>query len=145
MITSNLWIFILMPTMQGSAITMICPDIVTSSSPFQHPFHILRLPQICSATPRYFHLPPPYEDHMMTIHVSLNKANLNAINLTTPNFHIWQHFGSNWTTAYIQKLVDIPEIPIMQLISTWLARVNLSYHLRSAETQQKDPVLHGSS
>ena len=31
-----------------------------------------------------------------------------------PDFHIWKHFGSNWTTAHIQKLVDVPEIPIIQ-------------------------------
>ena len=64
-IMSNLWIFISTPTMQGSAIKMICPDKVTRSSPFQMPFHILRLPPACSATLRYFHLPPHYEADMM--------------------------------------------------------------------------------
>ena len=73
-ITSNLWIFISTPTTQGSAITMICPDKVTSSSSFQQPLHILKLPPACSATSRHFHLPPHYEDHVMNIHVSLSKV-----------------------------------------------------------------------
>ena len=103
-ITSNLWIFISTPTMQGLDITMICPDKVRSLSLLRQLFHILRLPPACSATSRYFHLLPHYEDHMMTIHVSPNKANLNTINVPTPDFHIWQHFSSNWTTAYIWKL-----------------------------------------
>ena len=85
---SNLWI-ISTTTMQGSAMTVICPDKVTSSSLFQQPFHVLKLPLACSATSRYFHLPLHYDDHMMTIHISLNKANLNAMNISKPDFHIW--------------------------------------------------------
>ena len=37
-ITSNLLILISTPAMQGSAVTMICPDKVTSSMLFQQPF-----------------------------------------------------------------------------------------------------------
>ena len=51
----------------------------------------------------------------MTIYVSSNKANLNEINVSPPDFHILQNFGNNWTTAHIQKLADIPEIPVAQL------------------------------
>ena len=111
----NPWIFFSTPIMQGSAITMICLDKATSSSPLQQPFHILRLHPSWSATSRYFHLPPHYENHMITIHVSLNKVNSSAINISTPDFHIWQHFSSNWTTTHIQKLADIPEIQDIQL------------------------------
>ena len=114
-ITSNLWIFISMPTMQGSAIAMICPDKVMSSSLLQQPLHILRLPPAYSATSRYFHLPPHYEDHTINVYVSLDKANLNTINISTLDFGIWQHFISNWTAIHLWKLVDIPEIPMEQL------------------------------
>ena len=48
------------------------------------------------------------------MHISIDKANLNTINVSTPDFHIWQHFGSNWTTAHMQKLVDIPEVAFTQ-------------------------------
>ena len=93
-IRSNLWIFISKPTMQASAIMMICPDKARRSSPFQHQFHILKLPHtVCSATPRYFHLPPHYEDHTMTTQVSFNKVNLNAINVSTPRF---SHLETLW-------------------------------------------------
>ena len=55
-ITSNLWIFISTSITQGLAITRICPDKATSSSPLQQPLHILKLPPACSATSRHFHL-----------------------------------------------------------------------------------------
>ena len=114
-ITSDLCNLISTPAMQGSAITMICPDKVTSSTLFQQPFHILKLPPACSATSRHFHLPPHYEDHMVMMQMSLERANLNAINISSPHFHIWQHFNSNWTATHMQKLTDMPEVPIAQL------------------------------
>ena len=41
------------------------------------------------------------EDHLVAMHVSLDKANLNTINVSTPDFHICQHFNNNWTTAHM--------------------------------------------
>ena len=49
------------------------------------------------------------------MHKSLDRANLNTINIFTLDFHIWQHFDSNWTTAQMQKLADVPEVPVIQL------------------------------
>ena len=34
----------------------------------------------------------------MTIHVSLERADLNSLNVSAPDFDIWQHIGSNWST-----------------------------------------------
>ena len=51
----------------------------------------------------------------MTIHVSLEKANLNSLNVSTPDFCIWQHIGSNWSISHIQKLANVPEIPVTKL------------------------------
>ena len=45
------------------------------------------------------------------MHVPSNKANLNTINISNPDFHIWQHFGSNWTTADMHNFADLPEVP----------------------------------
>ena len=56
---------------------------------------------------------PHYEDHVVAMHVSLDKANLNII--STPDFYIWQHFDSNWATAHMQKLADIHEVSIPHL------------------------------
>ena len=124
----NLWIFISTPATQVSAITLTYPDKVACSSPFQQPLNILKLSPACCATSRHFHLPPHYEDHTSTIHVSLDKANLNAVNVSTQDFHIWQHFGSNWTMAHIQKFADVPEIPVAQLYRYMIG--------------QSEPILH---
>ena len=95
-VTSNLWIIPSNPETLGSTIMIICPDKATSTVPLQQPFHILRLSPACSATSRYFHLPPLYEDHTIMMNVSLDTANINAINISTLDFRIWQHFSSNW-------------------------------------------------
>ena len=55
-----------------------------------------------------------YEDHVVTMHASLDRANLNTINISTQDFHLWQHFDSNCTTALMHKLVYIPEVPVTQ-------------------------------
>ena len=141
---SNHCIFILTTTMQGSAITVICPDEVTGSLLFQQPIHILKLPLACSATSRHFHILLHYEDHVVTMHVSLDKANFNTVNISTPGFCIWQHFDSNWTTAHMQKLVDIPKVPITLLYKHMIGQRDLSYNVRSTEVWKKDPLLHGS-
>ena len=118
-ITSYLWIFISTPTTQESAITVVSPGKATSSSP-QQPFHILKLLPACSATSRHFLLPPNYEDNMMTIYISLERAYLNSFNVSAPDFHIWQHIGINWSTTHIKKLANVPEIPITQLYRYWI-------------------------
>ena len=82
-IVSSLWIIPSNPQILGSTMTAICPDKATSTEPFQQPFHVLRLPPACSATSRYFHLPPHYEDHSMVTDVSLDTANINAINISS--------------------------------------------------------------
>ena len=53
---------------------------------------------------------------MVTMHMYLDKEKLNTINISTPDFNIWQHFDSNWITAYMQKLVDILNVPITHLL-----------------------------
>ena len=64
---------------------------------------------------QHLHLPPRYKDHAVTMHIPFDIANLNTINISTPDYHIWQHFDSNGTIAHMQQLVDMPEVPITQL------------------------------
>ena len=71
--------------------TVICPHKATSTVHLQQPFHTLRLSPACIATSNYFHMPPHYEDHSMVMNVSLDNANINAINMSTLDFRIWQH------------------------------------------------------
>ena len=82
---------------------MICPDTMTGSTLFQQPFHSLKLPPASSVTSRHLYLPPHHEDYMVMMYITLDRANPNAISISTPDFHIWQHFDSNWTTIHMQK------------------------------------------
>ena len=52
---------------------------------------------------------------MVMMHISLDRENLNAVNMTTPEFCIWPHCYNNWTTAHMQKLEDVSEVSIAQL------------------------------
>ena len=65
---------------------IICPDTATRTVPLQQPLHILRLSPACSPTSRYFHLLPHYDDHTMVMNISLDTTNINAINISTPDF-----------------------------------------------------------
>ena len=91
----------LTPTTQVSAIAMIYPGKTTRSSSLQQPLHILKSPPSCSATSRHFQLPPHSKGSLMTINVSLERANLNSFIISAPDFHVWQHIGSNWSTTHI--------------------------------------------
>ena len=62
-----------------------------------------------------FLLPQHYKDHAVMMHISLDRVNLNAINISTLDFHIWQHFNSNRPTNHMQKLTHMPKVPITQL------------------------------
>ena len=81
--TSNLGILISTPAMQGLAVPMICPDKVTSLPLFQEPFQILQLSPACSAMSRHFHLPPHYKDHMVMMHISLDRKSISLIQILT--------------------------------------------------------------
>ena len=114
-VTSNLWIISSNPETLGSTVMIISPDRATSTSTLQQPYHILKLSPSCSAMSRYFHLPPHYKDHTMMISVSLDTTNINAVNISTLDLRIWQHFNSYWTSHYPQKFANIPEVPVAQL------------------------------
>ena len=86
--------------------------MASSMIPLQQPFHIFRLSPIWSTTSRYLNLPSHYEDHSMVMNVYLDTAYINAINISTLDFRIWQHFSRNWTTPHLQKLANIPEVPV---------------------------------
>ena len=49
------------------------------------------------------------------MNVSLDTANINAINISTLDYRMWQHFNSNQTSPHLQKLVNVPEGPVTQL------------------------------
>ena len=47
--------------------------------------------------------------------VSLDIANIIAFNISILDFRIWQHVSSNWTSPHLQKLANVPEVPVTQL------------------------------
>ena len=137
-VTSNLWIIPSNPKTLGSTITIICPAEATSMVPLEQPIQILRLSPACSATSRYFHLPPYYEDHTIMMNISLDAANINAINISTLDFRIWKHFNSDWTSVHLQKLANVPEVPAAQLYKNMI-NTGEPVHSFPIKDDDKDP------
>ena len=44
------------------------------------------------------------------INILLNTANLNAVNISSPEFREWQHLEDHWNTSQLHKLADIPTV-----------------------------------
>ena len=138
-ISSNLWIIPSNSETLESTITIICPDKATSAVPLQQPFHILRLSSACSATSRYFHLPllqgSHYDDECISGYCKY------SLNILTSVFRICQHSNSNCTTLLLQKMTNVPEVPV-----TWLYKhmINTSEPVHSFtfnKDDDKDPSL----
>ena len=51
----------------------------------------------------------------MVKNVSLDTVNIKAINISTLDFSIRQHFSRNGTPPHLQKLANIPKVPDAQL------------------------------
>ena len=80
-IAPNVWILTSAPKSVLTEIMLICPDEAPRFIKIQTPIHILCLPPACSTTSQHFHLPPHYENHKLTINISLNTANLIVMNV----------------------------------------------------------------
>ena len=65
----------------------------------------------------YLHLPPHYENSALEVNISLDKANLNMINISSMNFWIWQHLEKHQNESQLQRLASIPSVPVEQLYS----------------------------
>ena len=102
-------------TSAPSTVTMrlnhMCPGETTKFITVQKPIHILQLPLACSTTSPHFHLPPQYEHPALAINISLDMANLNMVNMSSLDFHIWQHGNE----TQLHHLLSIPSAPIAQL------------------------------
>ena len=113
--TPNVWILTSAPAAVSTGIMLICPEEAPRFIKIQMPNHVLQLPPACSTTSQHFHLPPCYETHELTINLLLNRANLNIINISSPEFRIWQHLEDHWNRTHLHHLVNILSIPIDQL------------------------------
>ena len=64
----------------------------------------------------------------MVMNVSLDTANINAINISPLDFRIVQHFSSNWTPSHLQTLANVPEVPITHI---YRDMINISEPIQS--------------
>ena len=80
--------------------------------PIKQPLHVLKLPMAYSATSANFYLPPRYETPILNVNVSLDMANLQALNIMALHFHVWQHMGRNNSEIELQHLAALPSIPV---------------------------------
>ena len=100
-----------------ATITLICPGETTQFIEVRKPIHILHIPTACSATSPNFHLPPHYEGPALEVDISLDRANLHMINISSINFIIWPHLEKHWNESQLQHLASILSIPVGQLYS----------------------------
>ena len=121
-IASNVWILITAPS-AAAPVTLICLVETTQFIEVKRPNHILCIPTACSATSPNFHLTPCYEGPPLEVNIPLDMANLNMINISSINFHIWQHLEQHWNESQLQHLASIPSIPVGQLYS-YMAKGN---------------------
>ena len=111
----SIWILTTPPSATTTAIALICPGETSKFVTIQKPIHILQLPPACSATMPTFHLPPHYENSALEVNISLDMANLNMINMSSLDFHIWQHLEKHQNESQQQHLASIPSVPMDQL------------------------------
>ena len=79
------------------------------------PIHVLHLPPACSTTSPHFHLPSCYVHPALTINISLDMANLNMVNISSLDFHIWDHLKDHRNEMQLHHLSSISSVPIAQL------------------------------
>ena len=96
-------------------ITLICPGETTKFITILKPIHILQVPPACSATSPHFHLPPCYDPPALVVNISVDMANLKMVNMSSLDFHIWQHLKDLRNETQLHHLSSIPSIPIAQL------------------------------
>ena len=125
-ITPDVWILTTPASAPSDTISLICPEKPMETIPIRQPLHVLKLPTACSATLAHFYLPPRYETPILNINVSLDMANLQAVNITALHFHVWQHMGRNNSKTQLQHLVTLPSIPVHKVYQHLL---NSSLHL----------------
>ena len=138
-IAPNVWILTTALSTPASTITLICPGQATTFIKVEKPIHILRIPTACSATSSNFHLPPRYQNSQLEVNISLDMANLNMGNISSLDFHIWQHLEDHRNKTQLQHLTTIPSILVKKstsIQSVALNTLHLSIQLMSQQEIQ---------
>ena len=114
-VAPDVWILTTPLAAPANTIIVICPEKDIKTIIIQKPVHIMKLPMACSTTSSDFYLRPRYKTLTLDVNVSLNMANLQMINISAQDFHIWQHLGSNRSEAQLEHLTTIPSIPVHKI------------------------------
>ena len=122
-LASNVWAIISSQFKQQPPVTVICPKKPTMSIHISPPIHVLRLEPTCSTTSQHFHLPPEYEDTHITMNLSIYKANLDIINISSILFRITQHIPSVQQQETLEKLAALPPVPIKRITMELMGKV----------------------
>ena len=64
-----------------------------------------------------FQLPftPHYGNSALEVNISLDMANLNMINISSLDFHIWQHLEKHQNESQLECLASVPSVTVDQL------------------------------
>ena len=92
-ITPDVWILATPISSPTATISLICPERPMEIIPAQRPLHVLKLPMACSATSAIFYLPRRYETPALNVNVSLDRANIHAIQHHCPTFSCLATYG----------------------------------------------------
>ena len=88
-----------------------------------------------------FHLPPHYENSALEVNISLDMANLNMINISPLDFHIWQHLQKHQNKSQLQHLTSIPSVQVDQLYRNMANVIQHITPLTSPEESTGDTTL----
>ena len=124
----------------ATAITLICPGETMKFITVQKPIRVLCLPPACNATTPHFHIPPHYEHPALTVNISLDMANLNMVNISSLDFHIWQHLENHHNETQLQHLASIPSVPVNQLYKHMISGIKPITPFTSPEESTGDTV-----
>ena len=114
-IAPNVWILTMPLSALANAITLICAGKATMLIKVEKPIHILTIPTVCSATLSNFHLPQTFQTSHLEVNISLDIANLHMTNISSLEFHIWQHLRDHRNETQLQHLTTIPSIPVNKI------------------------------
>ena len=113
LIAPNVWLITSLQSTVLTGITLVCPEGPTKLITLWKPIHILQLPPACSATSPYFYLPTHYKPTTVILNISLEIANLNMINISALDFHVWQYLETTRMRPSFNTL-----LPFLQFQST---------------------------
>ena len=82
--------------------------------------------------------PPHYENSALEVNVSLDMVNLNMINMSSVDFHIWQHLEKHQNESQLQHLTSIPSVPVEQLYRHMAKGILHITHFTSPEESTGD-------